>query len=1073
MNSLPRREIALLVAGAVAVASWGGCTRTSAVRRLLAQADAYYQKGDYDRAEIEYKNVLQKERRNPLALRRLGEIAFDRGSLDRAILFLGPSERLDPGTLEGRLALARLYLKTENTAKAREEARAALGMQPSDPDAPVLLAEASVGNADATQAAADIARLSTDKAASELALGILERRKGAGGASAAEADFRKAIAARPSLAQAHLQLGLLLLERRSSDEGRKEIETAAGLSPARSPIRLGYAEFLMQQGDDVAAEAELSQMRAKAPDYISAWILSGELALSRNRLEEAKKFSAKASAMDPASPETLLLSAQCLLVGGDSKAALAVLERMALLYPKAPEVRYQLARGRIAAGDQAAAAAALADALSLRPDYPKAELLLAELRLRRGEFVPVISSMGTFVRRHPDSLQGRLILAEADLRSGSSDDALAAYAEAERLFPRSARAAILDGAALAQAGRPKEARKLFESAEKIAPGGLAASEQLTNLDIAAKDFKSAEARVDADARSHPKSPVPLILRARILQLEGKPADAEANLRAAIKLEPDSPIAYHLLAKLEIDQNRRDDALRELKEASARNPSDAAALMIVGIIDEEKADYAGARDAYEGILRSSPNFGSALNNLAYLYSEQLHDLDKAFAYAQRAREQLPDDGRAADTLGWVLYKRKQYNWALSVLKEAAQRIPNDAEVQFHVGMAYYACGNDQGARSSLEAALQSDPKLSGAEQARTALSVLDVDVASLDPADLQGAERRLKPMTADSQAQWRLGAAYARQGKVDLQVGAEKAALASNDSFLPALKDLAGAYLALGRFKDAAAAAAAAHKLAPDDEAVTRQLGTAAFGAGDFRFAASLLEDSARSSGGGEPPALLALARARYAVGNIAGALDAMRQAEPGLSGRSREEARRFLVLAPLVDNPAAARIHRSEAAAELQADATDVPALVAAGRADEAAGNWAGAAGYYGRALKAYPDFTPASLRLAVVLSRDPANDEATLSQAAKAQAAYPGNPELAQATGLVAFRQGDYRRSSELLSQSTKAGLDDPEAYYYLGIGEQKIHEPARSRAALEHALSLNLKPALAEEAKRALAAK
>jgi tetratricopeptide (TPR) repeat protein len=1055
------------------MASWSGCSRSSQVKRALARADGYFQKGDFDRAEIEYKNVLQKDRQNALAIRRLGEIAFDRGSMDRAILFLGTSERLEPGTGEGHLALARLYLKTGSSDKARDEARAALGLEPSSAEAPVLLAEAASSAADRAQAAADIGKLSTDKAASLLALGILERRKGAAGAAAAEADFRKAIEAEPGLAQAHLQLGLLLLEKRDAAGGRKEIETAASLSPERSPIRLGYAEFLAQQGDEAGAEAQLAQMRTKAPDYIPAWILSGEIALSRGRIADAKNFSAKANAKDAASPEALLLSAQCLLAGGDAKGALAVLDRMALMYPKAPEVHYQLARGRIAAGDQAGAAAALTDALALRQDFPKAQLLLAEVRLRRGEFAPVISSMEAFARQHADSLDARLILAEAQIRSGSVDDALATYRETEKLFPKSARAAILDGAALAQAGRPNEARERFEAAEKIAPGSLAASEQITYLDIVAKDYKAAEARVDADARAHPKSAVPLILRGRILRLEGKPAEAEAALRAAIKVEPDSPIAYQMLASLEIEQNRRDDALRELREATAKNPGDAAALMIIGIIDEQKSDYAGARDAYEKILESNPNFGSALNNLAYLYSEQFHDLDKAFAYAQKASVQLPDDGRAADTLGWILYKRKQYVWALSVLKEAAQRLPNDAEAQFHLGMALYACGNEEAARTALGAALRSDPKIAGAERARTALSVLDVNVPALGTAGIQDAERRLKPMSDDPEAQSRLAAAYARDGNTELEVGADKAALAANPSFLPALKDLAGAYLARGQFKDAMGPAASAHKLAPDDPAVTRQLGAAAFGSGDYKFAASLLEDWARSSGGGDPPGLLALGRARYAIGNLDGSLEAVRQAEPGLTGLSREKARQFLVLAPLFENPAAAGDHRAEAEAALKADASDVPALMAVGRSDEASGSLAEAADLYRRALKAYPSFTPASLRLAVVLSRDPANDEATAAQAAKAQAAFPDNPELAQAMGLVAYRQGDFRRSADLLSLGAKSGQADPETFYYLGMSELKLHDTARSHEALARALSLHLKPALAEEAKRALASK
>ena len=40
------------------------------------------------------------------------------------------------------------------------------------------------------------------------------------------------------------------------------------------------------------------------------------------------------------------------------------------------------------------------------------------------------------------------------------------------------------------------------------------------------------------------------------------------------------------------------------------------------------DFAKARDNYEKVLALDPNFTPALNNLAYIYSEKLNNLDRA-------------------------------------------------------------------------------------------------------------------------------------------------------------------------------------------------------------------------------------------------------------------------------------------------------------------------------------------------------------------------------------------------------------------------------------------------------------
>ena len=55
------------------------CSPHAGTERHLAQADKYFESGQYDQAEIEYKNVLQAETMNPGAVVKLGLIYYDQG----------------------------------------------------------------------------------------------------------------------------------------------------------------------------------------------------------------------------------------------------------------------------------------------------------------------------------------------------------------------------------------------------------------------------------------------------------------------------------------------------------------------------------------------------------------------------------------------------------------------------------------------------------------------------------------------------------------------------------------------------------------------------------------------------------------------------------------------------------------------------------------------------------------------------------------------------------------------------------------------------------------------------------
>jgi tetratricopeptide (TPR) repeat protein len=144
---------------------------------------------------------------------------------------------------------------------------------------------------------------------------------------------------------------------------------------------------------------------------------------------------------------------------------------------------------------------------------------------------------------------------------------------------------------------------------------------------------------------------------------------------------------------------------------------------IGMIQTQLGRFGEVQKAYERLLAINPNFGPALNNLTIIYSDQLSQLDKAYELAERARKALPDDPHAADTLGWIYFKKGLYYSALSLLEQSAAKLPAELELQFHLGMALSMVGNRDDARHVLQRAAEASKDFPDKEKARRQLDEL--------------------------------------------------------------------------------------------------------------------------------------------------------------------------------------------------------------------------------------------------------------------------------------------------------------------------------------------------------------
>lgn len=106
-------------------------TRSGAIDLAAAMEEGVlaYECGDFDRAEMRFRQVLQFDSRNVQATYYLGAALAARGDDGKARRYLEKAVAMKPNFLDAREEMALLYLRSGETAKAAAEFRAMKELQ--------------------------------------------------------------------------------------------------------------------------------------------------------------------------------------------------------------------------------------------------------------------------------------------------------------------------------------------------------------------------------------------------------------------------------------------------------------------------------------------------------------------------------------------------------------------------------------------------------------------------------------------------------------------------------------------------------------------------------------------------------------------------------------------------------------------------------------------------------------------------------------------------------------------------------------------------------------------------------
>ncbi|HEY3130424.1 MAG TPA: tetratricopeptide repeat protein [Acidobacteriota bacterium] len=324
------------------------------------------------------------------------------------------------------------------------------------------------------------------------------QRKGA--LKEAEATYRAVLQEDPNYAEAHANLGAVLMRMDRYPEAIASYQAALRLAPNLSPVllNLGIAHYRKNEFEN--AIDSLKRFLEVAPDNIQAAQLIGLSLVELGRDKDAIEYLSKALKAAPDDPAVLyaiglaylrlqkselagivdhlvqveggvapshLLRGQDLLIRLEWEKAALELEAAAKLEPTLPRLQYSLGLAYFKLSRNADAVAAFEKELRHNPKDFSSLYYLANLHETAGNLSSALGELAAALALNPDSPEANALLGKIKTKQGKLAEALKPLETAVARDPVDPEKRYLLARLYQQLGRYDEARKQFAEVQRL------------------------------------------------------------------------------------------------------------------------------------------------------------------------------------------------------------------------------------------------------------------------------------------------------------------------------------------------------------------------------------------------------------------------------------------------------------------------------------------------------------------------------------------------------------------------------------------------------------------------------
>lgn len=234
-------------------------------------------------------------------------------------------------------------------------------------------------------------------------------------------------------------------------------------------------------------------------------------------------------------------------------------------------------------------------------------------------------------------------------------------------------------------------------------------ELIARVEFESKNYKQAKIHLNYLLDKDEKNKIAWLFLGFTYLDTGKADSAAIIYEKALKIYPNDHSLLGFYGSTLQQLGQYDAAISPLKESLKLNPDNINAISSLAVVYETLKQFEKCDSLYEDGLERFPDNPLLLNNFSYSLCERDIRLIEALEMVKKALDIDPENGAYLDTIGWIYYKLKNYDYAEMYIKQAIEIRENSAVVFEHLGDVYYELEKPNLARESWQKALDIQPQ----------------------------------------------------------------------------------------------------------------------------------------------------------------------------------------------------------------------------------------------------------------------------------------------------------------------------------------------------------------------------
>ena len=428
--------------------------------------------------------------------------------------------------------------------------------------------------------------------------------------------------------------------------------------PHSPEIQYFYGRQLFNQGQYREAVPYFQKVYKMMPQSHIASYRYGQALVASNQLEEANRHIENTLSHTPNDILALSLKVRYHLLKKENPEAVKALKQTIALVPEAPRPHTLLAELYWVDGILSVAESYAQKAIKLGERNISPRIILGDIYFRKGQYGKSLEQYGKILEREPTNLVALAHMADGNLNLGN-------------------------------------VKKAEEFYEKIILNYPHVTLMKAKLELVRNMRKGPKETLDTTYRyyrQNPSSQQAVIGYVRSLIVNDRIDEAIAILNKAMKNNPKNVRYPMMIGEIHLAKKNIPLAKTYFEKALNIAPDDFNVLLGIGNAYENNSLDRDAEVIYYKIHKLYPQSIVVVNHLAWYYTER-GDLEKAKPFIDTLRVK-GEGAYEKDTIGWYLYKTKDYGSAEAYFRDALQSDPDNNAIRAHLALALFQANKNK-------------------------------------------------------------------------------------------------------------------------------------------------------------------------------------------------------------------------------------------------------------------------------------------------------------------------------------------------------------------------------------------